>query len=67
MNDRSLKPVAAETGDTGSQSGINADLDNPSQETTGRELIVVDSDETSVGWFTRFMIRLGFRSNRSLR
>lgn len=67
MNDRSSEP--APSLDAGGHR-TEADEDSPSsqiQETTGRELIVVERDDRLEGWFTRFLIRLGLRSKGTLR
>lgn len=67
MNDRSSEPVAAKQSDTGELTGSAEAAASEHPPSTGRELMIVDRDESAVGWFTRFMIRLGFKSNGSLR
>ena len=69
MNDRSSKPAPlseAEAGTLDSELLSNDDTGNQS-ESTGRELIVLEREDRTEGWFTRFMISLGLRSGGTLR
>jgi len=69
MTNRSSESVA-ETPMESSDHASEANDDSPGQTQnipTGRELVVIDRDDRSEGWFTRFMIRLGLRSGGSLR
>lgn len=69
MNVRSSESAADTHGKTGDQIS-ETDGDSPAEpldNSTGRELVVIERDDRSEGWFTRFMIRLGLRSGGSLR
>jgi len=76
MNDRSSKPAPTSASDAGDQisdpasDGSATELTAPEQDEqsgTGRELMVIEKEDRTEGWFARFMVRLGLRSGGSLR
>lgn len=60
-------PPPGEAGEESSSQTPPATTDQPSLSDQGRALVVVEPADTSEGWFTRFMIKLGLRSSGSLR
>lgn len=76
MNDQSPGPVSPSQAETGQALSQNSEPSLPSQpgsggqepyDLTGRELVVIEQEERSSGWFNRFLMRLGLRSSGSLR
>lgn len=82
MNDRSSEPASSSAVGAGTsesaplqpqsaqvaQVGPGDDGREPNTlEQAGRALVVVNREDQSEGWFTRFMIRLGLRSGGTLR
>lgn len=69
MNDRSSGPAPAKPLQAGEKI-TEPHNDSPVENAAippGQELVVVEREEPSEGWFTRFMIRLGLRSGGTLR
>ena len=69
MNDRSTDVLNDVQSDVaGSSHDIEDDSpDDQLSSIKGKELVVIDKEDRSEGWFTRFLTRLGLRSGGSLR
>ena len=73
MNDRPSGPTSQNTTDADaptsdlSSENESDQLSQLKTQTTGTALMVIDQEERSEGWFSRFMVKLGLRSGGSLR